>query len=452
MAGNFDFLAEKFPELAENGRKAEKYLYADNEVCMFFISRIFDNAVKYICSFNDVAVDGTKLAEPINELFQKKAVDESIYLLLEMMRTFRNGNAHNKDYSLNDSMILLQMSHILCEWLMTEYGQTGYQRKGFMMPVSENLGPGSVVECTVNIVRSYGVLVSAGEMHGLLHKSEIPSGSTKGYNVGDKITAKILSVDAEKGHAVLSISRLFPERAENSPQEPAELSQVAGVSSQDSGVSAVSDASLQDLNAARPPAPKNPPMSDEQFLQLCTTGSPQKIQAAISNGANVNAVNSKGRTALMMAAMKNSHPEVIELLLNSGAEPNSKSKKGVSALTYAEANKHLQNTTALGRLRSLAGQQPKKSVMTPAKFIAVCSSATPAQIAAAIKKGININAPHSNGITPLMAAARSNEPTAVNVLLNAGASIKPKDSSGRTALDWAKTNPKLQNSKILKHL
>ena len=134
MPSNFVFLAGKFPELAEDGAKAEKYLYADNEVCMFFISRIFDNVVKYLCSVNGVNNDGIRLAEPINDLFQKRAIDEGVYLLLEMMRTFRNGNAHNKDYSLNESMILLQMSHVLCEWLMETYGKTGYTRKGFTMP------------------------------------------------------------------------------------------------------------------------------------------------------------------------------------------------------------------------------------------------------------------------------------------------------------------------------
>ena len=310
MPGNFEFLAGKFPELADYGSKAEKYLYTDNEVCMFFISRIFDNAVKYICNFNDMIIDGTNLAEPINELFQKKAVNESIYLLLEMMRIFRNGNAHNKNYSLNDSMILLQMSHILCEWLMTEYGNTGYQRRGFIMPAKDDFSPGEIVECTASNVMSYGVFVSVGNMKGLIHKTEIPSGSTKGYNIGDKITAKILSIDPAKGHAALSISQIQPSLV---------------------------------------PKPTLPAMSDEEFMKLCSSG-------------------------------------------------------------------------------------------------------TPAQIVAAIKTGININAADSNGMTPLMFAAKTNEPSAVNILLNAGANIKPKDQSGKTALDWAKINPKLQSSKILKHL
>ncbi len=326
MPGNFEFLAGKFPELADYGSKAEKYLYTDNEVCMFFISRIFDNAVKYLCSFNDVIFDGTKLAEPINELFQKKAVDESIYWLLEMMRIFRNGNAHNKNYPLNDSMILLQMSHILCEWLMTEYGNTGYQRRGFIMPAKDDFSPGEIVECTVQNVMAFGLLVSFGAMSGILHKTEIPSGSTEGYNVGDKITAKILSINTAKGYTALSVKQLFTEQPPESKPKPQPAAQAK---------------------------PKSPAMSDEDFLNLCAAGTPKQIQAAVKNGANVNAVNSKGRTALMIAVMQNTHPEVIELLIDSGADVNAKTKKGVNALTYAAHNKQLQLSKALERLKQL---------------------------------------------------------------------------------------------------
>ena len=258
MQSNFNFLAGKFPELADDGRKAEKYLYADNEVCMFFISRIFDNVVKYLCSVNGVNNDGIRLAEPINDLFQKNAIDEGVYLLLEMMRTFRNGNAHNKDYSLNESMILLQMSHVLCEWLMETYGKSGYTRKGFTMP-------------------------------------QDPAKSAQ--------------------------SPAKAKSAQPKPSAPAK---------------------------AKPPA-----MSDDEFINLCMTATAQRVKAAITNGANVNAANSKGRTPLMMAAMKNTHPDVIELLLDSGAKTSAKSKKGVTALVFAEANTHIRGTKALARLQAL---------------------------------------------------------------------------------------------------
>ena len=338
MQSNFEFLSGKFPELAEYGRKAEKYLYADNEVCMFFISRIFDNAVKCICSFNDVETDGTKLAEPINELFKKKAVDESIYLLLEMMRYFRNGNAHNKDYSLNDSMTLLQMSHILCEWLMAKYGQTGYRRKGFTMPENPDYRPGEVVECTVQNVMALGVLVSFGGMSGMLHRTEIPSASTEGYSIGDTFTAKILSINATQHYAVMSVRELFT--AQPTVHQP-QTAQPTATKSQPTP------------QQPHPPAPKPPAMSDANFLKLCATADTKKISAALSNGANVNAADSKGHSALMMAVLKNPHTEVIDLLINSGANVNAKTKRGINALAYAPHNKKLKLSKTLARLEQL---------------------------------------------------------------------------------------------------
>ncbi|MBR0150685.1 MAG: DUF4145 domain-containing protein [Synergistaceae bacterium] len=149
MPGNFAFLRGKFPELADDGEKAEKYLYADNEVCMFFISRIFDNVVKILCSINGVKNNGDNMAGPLAELFKNKAIDQGIFLVLEMMRIFRNGNAHNKDYSLNESLILLQLSHIVCEWLMETHGGSNYRRKGYAVPPREIPAPEAKPPATV---------------------------------------------------------------------------------------------------------------------------------------------------------------------------------------------------------------------------------------------------------------------------------------------------------------
>ncbi len=329
MQSNFEFLAGKFPKLAEYGRKAEKYLYADNEVCMFFISRILDNVVKYLCAVNNVNNDGIRLAEPINELFQKKAVDEGVYLLLETMRMFRNGNAHNKDYSLNESMILLQMSHVLCEWLMENYGKTGYTRKGFIMPGRDDFKPVDVAECSVNSSLTFGVFAPIVEMNSLPHNRRIPSEATEGYNVGDTITVKVIGIDSARGYFAVSVIQPKPKQLA-APAKPTQSEQPAA-----------------------PAQPQLPAMSDDKFLTLCATGTPQQIAAAIKNGANINAANSKGHTTLMMAAMHNTHSHVIGLLINSGADVNAKSKTGINALSYAQKNTHIRDSDAFTRLQSL---------------------------------------------------------------------------------------------------
>lgn len=58
-----------------------------------------------------------------------------------------------------------------------------------------------------------------------------------------------------------------------------------------------------------------------------------------------------------------------------------------------------------------------------------------------VKHGANINAADKDGMTPLMVAAQHKRLMALKTLLNLGANITKKDKKGRTALDWAKSDP-----------
>jgi ankyrin repeat protein len=72
-----------------------------------------------------------------------------------------------------------------------------------------------------------------------------------------------------------------------------------------------------------------------QFLEVAATGTPQQIQAALSGGADVNASDKDGTTALMYAAQKNENPEVISILLKAGADIEGEDKDGDTALMWA---------------------------------------------------------------------------------------------------------------------
>ena len=124
-------------------------------------------------------------------------------------------------------------------------------------------------------------------------------------------------------------------------------------------------------------------MSDRDFLRLCIVGSTREIEEAIKYGANVNASEQTGWTALMVAAENNSNPEVISVLLENGANVNArdellggtalifaalkntnpeiisrllengadasiKDKTGKSAIDYASNNTNLKNTASKG--------------------------------------------------------------------------------------------------------
>ena len=62
---------------------------------------------------------------------------------------------------------------------------------------------------------------------------------------------------------------------------------------------------------------KIPPMSDSDFLKLCEAGNAKKVEEAIMNGANVNAKDNDGWTALMYAAW-NGHTDTAGLLCKYG--------------------------------------------------------------------------------------------------------------------------------------
>lgn len=122
MAGKFKFLRNKFPEIAQDGEKAESYLYTDNAACMLYISRVFDNVVKELCRANNIGLksDGQDrtLAELIDELARRKIVHGRRLGLMHKIRIFRNKNAHNQDTSQNDNIQLLKQVRTLCVWLV----------------------------------------------------------------------------------------------------------------------------------------------------------------------------------------------------------------------------------------------------------------------------------------------------------------------------------------------
>ena len=115
-------------------------------------------------------------------------------------------------------------------------------------------------------------------------------------------------------------------------------------------------------------------MSDKDFRDLVETGSPESIEAAVKNGANVNARDTNGTTMLMYAAWHNQNPVPISVLLNAGANVKARSSDGSSALVFAA--RHTRNAEVVTTL---------------------------------LKSGADINAQTKRGNNALMLAARYNQ-------------------------------------------
>jgi ankyrin repeat protein len=124
-----------------------------------------------------------------------------------------------------------------------------------------------------------------------------------------------------------------------------------------------------------------------------------KVAEALVNWpkTDVNALNSKGESALMLAALKN-HQELAEKLIKKGADVN---KTGWTPLHYAASNGHL------------------------------------AIISLLLEQHAYIDAESPNGTTPLMMAAMYGTTAAVKLLLQEGADPQLKNQQGLTALQFA---------------
>ena len=175
-------------------------------------------------------------------------------------------------------------------------------------------------------------------------------------------------------------------------------------------------------------------MSDAEFIELCKSGTAQQVAEAIKAGADVNAKDNDGWTALMFAAVLNKNPEVITALIKAGADINAKANGGETALDFAKNNDALKGTDVI-RLLGGAPQSAQRSAMTDEEFIELCKSGTAQQVIEAIRNGANVNAKDNNGRTALMIAATLNKnPEIITALIKAGADVNAKDNDGRTAL------------------
>lgn len=180
------------------------------------------------------------------------------------------------------------------------------------------------------------------------------------------------------------------------------------------------------------PTTEQPKLTDEEFIELCGKGTAEEITNAINKGANVRAENSKGQTALMLAAQNNT-PEIISLLLDLGAAINHVDSLGNTALTLAFMNEN----NAEENMNMLLDYGADPDIQNNAGYNALMTAAKTKGIDV-VKKLLEItsdvNAKNNAGDTALSIASTENNAEVVNALLEAGADINSQNENGSTAL------------------
>jgi hypothetical protein len=221
-------------------------------------------------------------------------------------------------------------------------------------------------------------------------------------------------------------------------------------------------------------------------LDLVERGQNVELKMALDSGADANAINAEGQTALMLAVLYD-HEEIVETLLASGVEIDAVDNEGFTALMKAVKYGNIPITQILidrGAELDLKDKGGMTALMWAAEYEQVsCSKllikagaditvkdhrgwtafmkavapywsehAKVEIVKSLLDAGGNINERNPDGFTPLMTAAVSGQPEIVSTLLEAGADVLAQDNQGNTALMWAEKEGNTEIIELLKEV
>ena len=161
---------------------------------------------------------------------------------------------------------------------------------------------------------------------------------------------------------------------------------------------------------------------------------PEVIAALVEGGANPNAVDKNGITALMIAAEHESKHDLIQALVKAGANINAKDSNERTALFRAVNQGKYGVKAALSLIENGADVNiPSRYGETP---LMVARGDCPEVIAALCKAGADVNARSRDQRTPLLMLLRRSKATAaaVEAMIKGGADVNAADKSGETPL------------------
>lgn len=167
-------------------------------------------------------------------------------------------------------------------------------------------------------------------------------------------------------------------------------------------------------------------------------GSPEIVRLLIDNGANVNAQDNAGYTAIAKASCLGvgRHYEIVELLIEASADVNLKTKEGISPFLFAILNGHKE----LGIVLKNAGAKEEHLFFgkeADGELLSATNFGDLQRVKYVFLFKPNLNTSDKLGLTPLMYAARNGNHEILTMLLKAGAIVDAKDYSGKTALMFA---------------
>jgi ankyrin repeat protein len=176
------------------------------------------------------------------------------------------------------------------------------------------------------------------------------------------------------------------------------------------------------------------------LILAATVGNIDNVQALIAAGADVDAKNIEGDTALISAAWNpvvggDESGECVRALIAAGADVNARNSQGETALTRAARAGRVNSVEALIAAGSDVNAMTNKGnrPLTAAIF-----GRSVECVKILIAAGANVNSKDDDGFTPLMAAS---DEAIMEALIAVGADVNAETKKGETVLMKAKNNP-----------
>lgn len=187
-----------------------------------------------------------------------------------------------------------------------------------------------------------------------------------------------------------------------------------------------------------------------------------KVRLLLERGADAKAVAKSGKTALALAAMSDGSGGIVRLLLANGADPKAVDGFKSTVLHAAAAGNDIDT------IRQVLGAGLDVNAVNFPGFTPLMLSASQANLEAVklfLAKGANVNAVSGDGsfqkvkagsialgnFTPLLLSVAMGSPELVKALLDAGANVNVADVRGMTPLMLALANDR-QSAEIIRSL
>lgn len=174
---------------------------------------------------------------------------------------------------------------------------------------------------------------------------------------------------------------------------------------------------------------------DQKLLKAATDGRINDMQAALDDGADINARNKKGETALRLSVMNNNIAATL-MLVRLNADPNVQNNEGLTPLSRAAGQGFNDILKLLLDIPGIAINLQDNDGNTPLRLASIRNQTESVRLL--LEKGAHPNIQNHEGNTPLNRAASEGYTEIVKLLLAHGARSDIPNNAGLDAMYYTR--------------